>query len=81
MRPLRELWGSRLLESSGEAAVAQQRLVRLVSASLVRGKPARKIRRELEGWKKKQKGAADWCDVDTVLSLAQVRGAEELRGM
>ena len=48
MRPLRELWGHKLLVSGSEQQQAQQRLVSVVADFLHRGKSPARIRKELE---------------------------------
>lgn len=70
MRPMRELWGSRILE--GEAprhCQQQQQLVSAVKLALQQGGSQKKLRRSIERWKR-QTGAA-WCDVEEVLRAGQ----------
>lgn len=71
MRPLREHMGPRLLQSSGSSDEAtNQRLLTAVRHSLASlGSDKKRIRKELERWKRKHK--ADWCDVDALLAAAQ----------
>lgn len=71
MRPLREHMGPRLLQSSGSSDEAtQQRLLTAVRHSLASpGSDKKRIRKELERWKRKHR--ADWCDVDALLAAAQ----------
>lgn len=71
MRPLREHMGPRLLQSSGSSDEAtNQRLLTAVRHSLASpGSDKKRIRKELERWKRKHR--ADWCDVDALLAAAQ----------
>jgi SpoVK/Ycf46/Vps4 family AAA+-type ATPase len=71
MRPLRELWGNRVLEGGAPRHAQRHRqLVTAVAAALRRGVPRRRMRRELEKWKRAE-GAAAWCDVDAVIAEAE----------
>lgn len=70
MRPMRELWGGRILE--GEAprhCQQQQQLIAAVTAVLQQGGSSKKLRRSLERWKRQ--AGAGWCDVDRVLHAGQ----------
>ena len=79
MRPLRELWGGRVLEGGAAPrhAARQRQLTRAVAAALARGVSRRRMRRELERWKKAEAGAAAWCDVDAVIADAMAANAAE----
>ena len=60
MQPIRELWGNKLLggeDGRGEeerASVARQRLVKVIAEQIGRGTPKRRIRRELEAFRRRQ---------------------------
>ncbi|MEW5313246.1 MAG: hypothetical protein WDW38_004830 [Sanguina aurantia] len=71
MRPLREHMGTKLLQSSTSADEATyQRLLTAVRHSLASpGSDRKRIRMELERWKRKHK--AEWCDVEALLAAAQ----------
>jgi SpoVK/Ycf46/Vps4 family AAA+-type ATPase len=76
MRPLRELWGNRVLEGGAPRHAQRQRqLVTAVAAALRRGVPRRRMRRELDKWKRAETGAAAWCDVDAVIAEAEAANA------
>lgn len=55
MQPVRELWGNRLLAGGqeGDKLAAQQRLLLVVAEQLRKGQPAKRIRRELEAYRKR----------------------------
>ncbi|GBF88677.1 hypothetical protein Rsub_01576 [Raphidocelis subcapitata] len=75
MRPLRELWGNRVLEGGAPRHAQRQRqLVGAVAAALRRGVPRRRMRRELEKWRRAEDAAA-WCDVDAVIAEAEAANA------
>lgn len=69
MRPLRELWGERLLESSTSHHLTERKLVEAVAGFLASGTPRKRIRRSLEHWKRKTRST--WCDLDAVITQAQ----------
>ncbi|GAX78939.1 hypothetical protein CEUSTIGMA_g6379.t1 [Chlamydomonas eustigma] len=57
MQPVRELWGNCLLAGAGEESrvrAAEQRLLQVVVSQLKKGMPHRRIRKELEAYKKRQ---------------------------
>lgn len=75
MRPLRELWGNRVLEGGAPRHAQRQRqLVKAVAAALRRGVGRRRMRRVLEKWKREE-GEAAWCDVDAVIAEAEQSNA------
>lgn len=72
MLPMRELFGSKILE--GEAprhCQQQQQLVAAVACALQQGGSSRKLRRGLERWKRQNGAAADWCDVNAVMRAGE----------
>eukprot|EP00798_Chlamydomonas_sp_ICE-L_P012643 gene12643-15878_t len=71
MRPLRELWGQRLLESGSEQKQVEQRLVNVVADFLIRGKPATRLRKELEGWRRRHKSVSHSLTVDGIMEQAE----------
>jgi hypothetical protein len=71
MRPLRELFQHRMLETTAASSrqVRQQgQLVTAAVAAFARGGSQRRVRRELQRWKREQR--AEWCDVEGVLQQA-----------
>ena len=72
MRPVRELWGSRVLEGSHPALLFQQqrqRAVASIAAALDRGSSRRKLKKHLESWHRQHQ--VQWCTPGELLAAAQ----------